>query len=141
MPHYDRVVRGAQHWRDLIGYYTRYGDVRELLEKVDDRYVIMNAGDEIAFRFPVPEGPPPGWQRDFVWASDGWTKDGDYTTRFSKTVLPLPAHDLKGYSTRPGSLRDDPVYRRFPQDWQKYHTRFVTTDDYEHGVRPDFGKP
>jgi hypothetical protein len=56
-------------------------------------------------------------------------------------VLPLPAHDLKGYSTPPGSLRDDSVYRRFPLDWQKYHTRFVTTDDYQHGVRPNFGKP
>ncbi len=52
----------SQVWRDLIGYCTRYGDVRELLEKIDDRYVIMNAGDEMALRFAVPEGPPPGWK-------------------------------------------------------------------------------
>src|SRR5262249_35405113 len=43
LPHYDKVVRGVQRWRDLIGYHTRYGDVRELLAGVDDRYVIMNA--------------------------------------------------------------------------------------------------
>src|SRR5438445_7078740 len=82
VPHYDKVIRGGQAWRDLTGYYTRFGDVRELLAKVDDRYVIMNAGDEIAFRFPVPAGPPPGWVRDFIWESDGWTRDGDLNTRF-----------------------------------------------------------
>ena len=42
----------AQRWRDLEGYYTRFGDVRELLDGVDDRYVIMNAGDELRLRFP-----------------------------------------------------------------------------------------
>ncbi len=42
-----------QIWRDLEGYYTRYGDVRELLAGIDDRYVIMNAGDEISLRFPA----------------------------------------------------------------------------------------
>ncbi|MBV9123519.1 MAG: hypothetical protein JO112_09190, partial [Planctomycetes bacterium] len=136
LPHYDQVLRRTQHWRDLIGYYTRFGDVRELLARVDDRYVIMNAGDEIALRFAVPAGPPPGWQRDFVWACDGWAKDGDLNTRFSKTVLPLPAHDLKTYITPPGRLEDDPVYRRFPQDWEQYHTRYVTTDLYEQGLRP-----
>src|SRR5262249_13424420 len=47
----------GQRWRDLEGYYTRYGDVRELLKTVDDRYVIMNAGDELRLRFP--EGPTP----------------------------------------------------------------------------------
>ncbi len=136
LPHYDRIVRRTQHWRDLIGFYTRFGDVRELLAQVDDRYVIMNAGDEIAMRFPVPEGPQQGWQRDFVWACDGWTKDGDYNTHFSKTVLPLPAHDLKTYTTPPGRLQDDPVYKRFPKDWRTYHTRYVTTADYERGLRP-----
>ncbi len=141
VPHYDRVIRHSQHWRDLIGYYTRFGDVRELLAQVDDRYVIMNGGDEIAFRFPVPEGPPSGWQRDFVWACDGWAKDGDLNTRFSKTVLPLPAHDIKTYVTPPGRLQEDPVYRRFPKDWQNYHTRYVTTDVYDRGLRPNLSKP
>jgi hypothetical protein len=136
LPHYDRVARVDQRWRDLIGYYTRFGDVRELLAAVDDRYVIMNAGDEIAMQFRVPDGPPPGWKRDFVWVCDGWAKDGDLNTRFSKTVLPLPAHDLKTYVQPPGLLEDDPVYRRFPNDWRVYHTRYVTPDRYEQGLRP-----
>jgi tetratricopeptide (TPR) repeat protein len=135
VPHYDRLVSKTQYWRDLIGYYTRYGDVRELLAKVDDRYVIMNAGDEMALTFRVPEGPPAGWKRDFIWVSDGWTKDGNLNTRFSKTVLPLPAHDLESYDRPPGLLEDDPVYQRFPDDWRKYHTRYVTPDVFEQGLR------
>jgi hypothetical protein len=136
LPNYDKVVGRRQYWRDLIGYHTRFGDVRELLAKVDDRYVIMNAGDELAFRFRAPPAPPAGWKRDFVWVSDGWVKDGDFNTRFSKTVLPLPAHDQASYDTPPGRLQDDPVYRRHPEDWRKYHTRWVTPAEFERGLRP-----
>ena len=42
---YQKVTTEAL-WRDLAGYYTRYGDVNTLLQKVDDMYVILNAGDE-----------------------------------------------------------------------------------------------
>ena len=51
IPDYNQLMSTTQIWRDLEGYYTRYGDVRELLDGVDDRYVIMNAGDEISLRF------------------------------------------------------------------------------------------
>src|SRR4030095_8768459 len=57
VPNYNQFAGSKQRWRDLIGYYTRFGDVRELLAGVDDRYVIMNAGDEIALR--IGAAPPP----------------------------------------------------------------------------------
>ncbi len=136
LPDYDKLVTRGQYWRDLVGWYTRYGDVRELLEKIDDRYVIMNAGDEIALTFGAPADPPAGWKRDFVWVSDGWEKDGDFNTRFSKTVLPLPYHGMTDYETPPGRLEDDPVYKRFPDDWKKYHTRYVTPYVFERGLHP-----
>ena len=89
-----QIAGTAPRWRDLEGYHTRFGDVRELLEGVDDRYVIMNAGDELALRFPEVPGPSAasGLIRDFVMIGDGWVKDGDYNTAFSRTVLPLPTH-------------------------------------------------
>ncbi len=135
VPHYDKVIHGSQTWRDLAGYYTRFGDVRELLAKVDDRYVIMNAGDEIALRFPAPADPPAGWKRDFIWECDGWTRDGDLNTRFGNTVLPLPAHGVNVDLRPPGLLQEDPVYRRFPRDWRTYHTRYVTGADFARGLR------
>ncbi|HKV42568.1 MAG TPA: CRTAC1 family protein, partial [Blastocatellia bacterium] len=131
LPDYDHVVTTGQRWRDLIGYYTRYGDIRELLQKVDDRIVIVNAGDEMALRFAAPPPPPAGWVRDFVLIGDGWIKDGDFNSVFSKTVLPLPAHDVKEYNSLPARLEDDPVYRRHPRDWQESHTRYVTPDRFQ----------
>nr|NIQ55167.1 hypothetical protein [Gemmatimonadota bacterium]NIU75366.1 hypothetical protein [Gammaproteobacteria bacterium]NIX20842.1 hypothetical protein [Actinomycetota bacterium] len=83
---YGRLAGTAPRWLDLVGYYTRFGDVRALLREVDDRYVIMNAGDELAFGFPAPPDPPPGRVRDFVLVGDGWVKDGDYNTLYSRTV-------------------------------------------------------
>ena len=114
--------------------------MRELLLKPEGRYVIMNAGDEIAMTFRAPEGPPPGWKRDFIWVSDGWTKDGNLNTRYSKTVLPVPYRELKNYDQPPGRLEDDPVYQRFPDDWRKYHTRYVTPAVFEKGLR-NFCRP
>jgi hypothetical protein len=136
LPHYDMLIGTTQRWLDLIGFYTRFGDVGELLAKVDDRYVIANAGDELALRFAAPAEPPPGWARDFVMIGDGWNKDGDYNTAFSKTVLPLPSHARPMYDTPPGTLDDDPVYRFHREDWRRYHTRYVTPSDFRRGPRP-----
>ena len=136
LPDYDRIWTRGQMWRDLIGFYTRFGDVRELLRKVDDRYVILNAADEMAFRFPEQPAPRPGWKRDYVFISDGWEKDGDYNTGFSKTVLPLPSHDDPRYATPPTRLQDDPVYRRYPEDWENYHTRWVAPDGFRATLLP-----
>jgi hypothetical protein len=135
LPRYNEILTTQQYWRDLIGYHTRFGEVKELVEKVDDRYVMMNSGDEILMRFAVPAPPPLGWKRDYVWISDGWTKDGDMNTRFGKTVLPLPYHGMTDYDRPPGRLEDDPVYRRHASDWQKYHTRHVTPTVFEQGLR------
>jgi hypothetical protein len=128
VPLYDALASSVQIWQDLEGYYTRFGDVRALLRGVDDRYVIMNAGDELLLEFPAPEEPPPGWKRDFVLVGDGWVKDGDFNTTYSETVRPLPAHDLPDYDGRRGTLEDDPVYGRHPDDWRSFHTRYVTNE-------------
>ncbi len=122
------VESTAGRWRDLEGYYTRFGDVRPLLAKVDDRYVIMNAGDELRLRFRAAPPRASGWVRDFVTVSDGWVKDGDYNTSFSRTVLPLPTHRSARYATPPGTLEADPVYRQHAADFAEYHTRYVTAE-------------
>jgi hypothetical protein len=134
-PDYDHLEASKQRWRDLSGYYTRFGDVRELLAKVDDRYIIMNAGDEMTLRFAEQAPPPAGWTRDFVIVGDGWIKDGDYNTTFSKTIMPLPYHAKQEYLTLPRRLEDEWVYQHHPEDWQNYHTRYVTPEIYQSGLR------
>lgn len=136
IPDYKRLAGTTQRWRDLVGYYTRFGDVRELMSKVDDRYVLMNAGDELRFLFPAQAAPRQGWVRDYILVGDGWIKDGDYNSEFSKTVLPLPSHDRREYTSIAPRLEDDPVYCRFPEDWQRYHTRYVTPDNFRRALQP-----
>jgi tetratricopeptide (TPR) repeat protein len=135
VPNYNRLASSKQIWRDLVGYYTRFGDVRELLSKVDDRYVIMNAGDEMTFRFAAPGPPPAGFVRDYILVGDGWIKDGDYNSTFSKTVQPLPYHALQEYTTPPGRLEDEWVYQHHPEDWQTYHTRYITPEVFQNALR------
>ncbi|HEV2881319.1 MAG TPA: FG-GAP-like repeat-containing protein [Pyrinomonadaceae bacterium] len=136
VPDYKRLAGTTQRWRDLSGYYTRFGDVRELMAKIDDRYVLMNAGDELRFLFAEQAAPPQGWVRDYILIGDGWIKDGDYNSEFSKTVLPLPSHDRREYTSVAPRLEDDPVYRRFSEDWQRYHTRYVAPDNFRRALQP-----
>ena len=140
VPDYNQIEGTKQRWRDLIGYYTRYGDVRELINRIDDRYVIVNSGDELSLRFAEQPPPPTGWVRDFVIVGDGWIKDGDYNSTFSKTVLPLPYHAKNEYTAVPGRLEDEWVYRQHPDDWKNYHTRYVTPDVFKNTLRDQTGK-
>jgi hypothetical protein len=117
-------IRHGKAWRDLEGYYTRYGDVEKLLSGIDDRYVIMNAGDAMYLQFMELAPPPEGFSRDYIFFSDGWVKDGDWNTVASRTVGPLPHHAMSGYPY-PAEERPDALLPSHP-DWQEFHTRYIT---------------
>lgn len=135
---YSMISGTAPRWRDLEGYHTRFGDVGELLDDIDDRYVIMNAGDELVLRFHEREAPPEGWTRSYVFVSDGWEKDGDYNTEASATVLPLPYHGMEEYDYRSDlSLYEDPVYRQHREDWARFHTRYITPMPFQYALMFD----
>jgi cytochrome c-type biogenesis protein CcmH/NrfG len=127
IPQYDHVSETGSKWRSLEGYYTRYGDVRPLLKGVDDRFVIANGGDELRMKFCAASPAPAHWSRDFIFIGDGWMKEGDYSFKYSTTVLPLPYHAMKQYTGPLTTLEDDKGYRLHPSDWQNFHTRYVTS--------------
>ena len=83
-------------------------------------------GRDAACASPKRRRPRPGCVRDFVLVGDGWVKDGDFNTTFSRTVLPLPTHASGRYDRPPGELEDDPVYRAHRGDFETYHTRYVS---------------
>jgi Tfp pilus assembly protein PilF len=130
IPDYNTLEGTANKWQAIEGYYTRYGDVGELLRNVDDRYVIMGSGDEVRLRFRAASPPPAGWVRDFVMIGDGWIKDGDYNSAYSRTVQPLPYHGMNSYTNPPGRLEDDVEYRKHPADWQLFQTRYMAPDEF-----------
>jgi FG-GAP-like repeat len=141
-PERPRYVIGgvAARWRDLEGFHTRFGDVRELLQAVDDRYMIMNAGDELRLAFPEAPPPAPGMVRDYILVGDGWVKDGDFNTVASRTVLPLPTHRSSKYVQGTGRLEDDPMYLTHRDDFERFHTRYVSPDLVRDALRANIDR-
>lgn len=109
----------------LRGAYTRYGEVKELLAQIDDRYVIMGPGEEIALRFtatPLP-APAPGRTRSFILVSHAYCKDMDLYTGTPRTLEPLPFQAMSRYPYPPAEhYPDTPAHRRYRQE---YNTRPV----------------
>ncbi|MBX3253027.1 MAG: VCBS repeat-containing protein [Chitinophagaceae bacterium] len=131
---------GGQQWRDLTGYYTRYGDVLPLLQEADDEYIICNSGDEITIDFDARSLPalPKGWKRDFLVYSEGWVKDGDLNTAHGQTVEPLPFHNMPSYPYKNDSRYPFEKHKAY---MQKYNTRKVSTDDFKNALKPKTGMP
>jgi len=89
----------ASGFEPFVGNFTRYGDVLSLLTEVDDKFVIMHAGDDISLAFnevPVSEGT----ERDYFLFSDAY-----YKLHFARILLgedvsrvePLPFHGMAAY--------------------------------------------
>lgn len=115
--------RPVAQWNPTPGLYTRYGEVTELLEQVDDRFVIMGSGDELRVAFEAKDLPPlpPGWTRDYLLLVDGWAKDRDPNTAYSQSVEPLPFHGMSRYPYPPHEhFPDTPAHRLWRQ---QYNTR------------------
>jgi tetratricopeptide (TPR) repeat protein len=110
----------ASPWLPFPGSYTRYGDVRALLQEPDDRSVILAPGDELTLRFESGGLTPPtaGWRRTVFLESHGWDKDADRNIYEGQQLEPLPFRAMSGYPYGPQeSFPDDPVHRRYRSDW------------------------
>jgi len=81
------------------GNYTRYGDVRDLLLKSDDRFVVFGSGEGVKLDFNPRYLPtlPGGWVRDYFFYADGFEKDLDFYAAHAFTVEPLPRHTMLPY--------------------------------------------
>ena len=116
-------VSATSNWNPTPGLYTRFGDVRELLRREDDRFVIMGAGDEVRLRFPAAGLPPlePGWSRDYLLFVDGWAKENEANTAFGDSVAPLPFHAMSSYPY--GATESYPTTPEHQADLRRLHTR------------------
>jgi hypothetical protein len=130
IPNYQTVTT-APRWRDLVGLYTRYGDVLRLLLESDSKYVIMNAGDELSIEFDGAQVPelPSGWRRDFIFYNDGWLKDGDLNTADGQTVEQLPFHGMASYPY--GAAESYPGDEEHKAYLQNYNTRKITAEAFK----------
>jgi hypothetical protein len=114
-------VRPATSWNPTPGLYTKFGPVEELVRAIDDRYVILGAGDEVVLRFRADLPPPqPGRERDFLLFVDGWAKENDANTAFGDSVEPLPFHSMSQYPYSSGeTFPDAPLHRAYRETYNK----------------------
>ncbi|MGI9105412.1 MAG: FG-GAP-like repeat-containing protein [Pyrinomonadaceae bacterium] len=89
-------------WKEFTGRYTREGDVRELVRKVDDMFVVSRPGDELSIAFDAAAlAPlPRGWTRTFLLYADGYSKEMDINSASPDEVAPLPFHGMREYPYR-----------------------------------------
>jgi len=115
-------------WKVMPGRYTREGDVRELLLKSDDMFVISRPGDEISLSFDAGKLPPlpAGWTRTFLLYSDGFSKEMDINSASPDQVSPLPFHGMTKYPYADTEAYPMTAARRAYID--KYNTRLVTAE-------------
>ncbi|MFL6277290.1 MAG: FG-GAP-like repeat-containing protein [Blastocatellia bacterium] len=121
---YSRVSSQSP-WKTMPGRYTREGDVRELLMKTDDLFVVSRPGDEIILSFDATRLPPlpAGWKRTYLLYADGFSKEMDIHSASPDAVAPLPFHGMKQYPyNAPESYPMSAARRRLIE---RYNTRIV----------------
>ncbi len=92
---YDKKI--SRDYANVVGYYTKYGDVRPLLDAADDRFVIMCHGDEVSLEFDAEQLSelPEGWKRDFIFAAKGFYKMARPGRAYAYSVDPLPFYGMR----------------------------------------------
>jgi tetratricopeptide (TPR) repeat protein len=110
------------------GAYTRYGDVRPLLDSIDDKFVVFGSGDEVALDFDPAKLPalPHGWVRDYFFVANGYEKDMDFYAYRGDTVDPLPFRDMRTYPYPGQSFPADAEHLNYLLE---YNTRFMSGNE------------
>jgi len=111
-----------------VGAYTRYGDVRPLLEAIDDKFVVFGSGDEVALDFDPAKLPalPRDWVRDYFFVANGYEKDMDFYAYRGDTVEPLPFRDMRTYPYPDQSFPSDAEHLNYLLE---YNTRFMSGNE------------
>jgi hypothetical protein len=110
------------------GAYTRYGDVRPLLESIDDKFVVFGSGDEVALDFDPAKLPvlPRGWVRDYFFVANGYEKDMDFYAYRGDTVDPLPFRNMRTYPDSGQAFPSDAEHLNYLLE---YNTRFMSGNE------------
>jgi hypothetical protein len=116
----------ASPWKVMPGRYTRLGDVRELLARADDLFVISKPGDDMALSFDARSLPPAkaGERRTYILYGVGYSKEMDVNSASPDIVQPIPYQGMPEY---PFAEAEVPaaVAKRQAQKAEAWDTRIV----------------
>jgi tetratricopeptide (TPR) repeat protein len=93
---YDVVVNDGR-WKYFSGNFTRTGDVKPLLNQVDDVFVISKTGDELVLSFEALPDLPKNKKYTFLLYADGYSKEMDINSGSPDAVFPLPFKRMSKY--------------------------------------------
>jgi len=105
------------------GTYTRFGDVKSLLQSADEKFTVFGSGEGVELEFDPAKLPPlpAGWVRDYFFYANGFEKDLDFYAAHAFTVEPLPRHGLDSYPYPEGN--DYPTDDEHLRYLLEYNTR------------------
>ena len=121
------------------GNYTRYGDVKTLLNRPDDKFTVFSSGEGVKLEFDPVGLPalPKGWVRDYFFYADGFEKDLDFYAADAFTVEPLPHHGLIAYPYPAGKeypMDADHLGYEFDYNTRQRSDRMPATLRYEYSA-------
>jgi tetratricopeptide (TPR) repeat protein len=123
---YDyEIVSAVSPWKLMPGSYTREGDVRALLARTDDMFVVSRPGDAIALSFDAGALPalPAGWTRTFLLYANGYSKEMNLHSSSPDALAPLPFHGMTRYPyAPPEAYPSGEAHRAYVE---RYNTRIV----------------
>ncbi|HPU84116.1 MAG TPA: FG-GAP-like repeat-containing protein [Candidatus Latescibacteria bacterium] len=105
-------------WGTLPGYFTRYGDVGQLLSAADDRYVVMNHGDEIALEFRAGNDRRAGSETDYFLFLFGYMKEMVARDSLLSQLEPLPFRGMSYPYSGASPVAQDEDYRAYRAAYQ-----------------------
>jgi parallel beta-helix repeat protein len=120
---YDDLIN--VDYSNPTGNFTKYGNVIELLEEIDNKFVIMHHGDEITVEYPyIPETE--GMERSFFVNSNAYYKHANRS--YGDTVEPLPFQEMSMY---PYPDEESYPYDELSEYLNEYNTReYVNEENY-----------
>ena len=94
------------------GHFTKYGDVGPLTSVADNKFVIMDSGDELKLSFPDGGLPAAGQTRTYLIHADG------YHQTLTGTTEPLPFLEMSNYPyPATESYPTDAEHTQYRQEW------------------------
>ena len=121
-PDYTKVSNDGR-WKNFAGKFTRTGDVKPLLNEIDDVFVISKTGDELVLSFDALPELPKNKKYTFLLYADGYSKEMDINSGSPDAVFPLPFKQMTQYPYE--------ANERFPMTeakrkiYEEYTTRIV----------------
>lgn len=94
---YDQVSDHPDEMlRTQYGNFTKYGDVKPLLNARDDHFVVMHYGDQLSVDFPY-NAPTAGQERSFMLYNDVFYKHANLGTIGLVADSPMPYHGMTSF--------------------------------------------